>query len=109
VATFDDIDLEAMGPVTKWLEEHGPELSGQMPGYEGAISLLDRQNKRAIEIFLFDNEANARTADELLDEGPPAEMPEELKEVALSGTRSFRGVFQVTDADGLAAGVLEGG
>jgi hypothetical protein len=109
VATFDGVDLDAMGPVREWFREHGPELSAQLPGYQGGLSLLDRRNRRGMEILLFDNEVNARSADELLDQGPPPTMPDELKDVVMRGTRSFRGVLEVADADGRAGQLVDRG
>jgi hypothetical protein len=107
VATFDGIDLESMGPVMEWWEEHGSRLNEQFAGYQGALSLLDRENRRGIEILLFDTEPSARKADEILDAGLPEDMPEELKEIMMRTERSYRGVLEVADVDGRLRDVVQ--
>jgi hypothetical protein len=107
VATFDGVDVDEMAPVVEWFDEHGAELSARLAGYEGSLSLLDRDNRRGIDIFFFDTEDNARRADELMDQGPPSEMPEDVQQLARRAKRSFRAVMEVFDADGRLRPLIE--
>ena len=107
VATFNGVDLEALSPVMAWYEQQGRQINSQMAGYEGSLSLLDRSNQQGMDIHFFDTESNAASADELMDQGPPPEMPDELKEIMMGARRSFRAVMVVFDSDGRLSEVLE--
>ena len=107
VATFDGVDLEALSPVMAWYAQHGRQINAQMAGYEGSLSLLDRSNHQGMDIHFFDTESNARSADELMDQGPPPEMPDDLKEIMMVAKRSFRAVMEVFDSDGRLRGILD--
>jgi hypothetical protein len=100
VAMYEQIDVENWGPVAKWFEEHGEELNQRLAGYQGSMTLLDRENARMFGIGLYDTAANAREVDATMDQGPPSEMPEELREILMRGTRPHRGVYEVVQGDG---------
>jgi hypothetical protein len=51
-----------------------------------------------IGLGLYDSEENARKVDEIMDQGPPAAMPEELR--ASVPKRTFAGIFEVIQRDG---------
>ncbi len=104
VAMYEQIDVENWEPVAKWFEEHGEELNQRLTGYQGSMTLLDRESARVVGIGLYDTEANAREVDALMDQGPPSEMPEDLQEILMRGTRSHRGVYEVVQSDGRIGG-----
>lgn len=79
---------------------HGEELNQRLAGYKGSMTLLDRENARGFVIGLYDTAAHAREVDAIMDQGPPSEMPEELRETLMRGTRSHRGVYEVVQGDG---------
>jgi hypothetical protein len=87
-----DIDLENWGPVAEWFNEHGEALNQQLAGYQGSMTLVDRESGRMVGIGLYDSEDNARKVDAIMDQGAPEGMPEELHEVLMRGTRTSRGV-----------------
>ena len=50
--------------------------------------------------FVYDTHADAQAVDELMDQGPPPNMPEDLQEILARGERTYRGVFAVVQSDG---------
>ncbi len=59
VAMYEQIDVENWEPVAKWFEEHGEELNRALAGYQGSMTLLDRENARMFGIGLYDTAGNA--------------------------------------------------
>jgi hypothetical protein len=100
VAMYEQIDVEGWEPVARWLEEHGEELNQRLDGYHGSMTLLDRENARMYGIGLYDTAENARKVDAIMDQGPPSDMPQELQEILMRGTRPLRGVYEVVQGDG---------
>lgn len=100
VAMYEQIDVKNWEPVATWFQEHGEELNRQLAGYQGSMTLLDRENDRLIGIGLYDAEADARDADTVMDQGPPSGMPEDLQEILMRGSRSHNGVYEVLLRDG---------
>lgn len=100
VAMYEQIDVEGWEPVAKWLGEHANELNQQLAGYQGSMTLLDRENARMYGIGIYDTAENARKVDAIMDQGPPSDMPQELQEIMMRGTRSHGGVYEVVQGDG---------
>ncbi len=100
VAMYEQIDVENWEPVANWFREHGEELNQRLPGYQGSMTLLDRENARGFGIGLYDTAANAHEVDAVMDQGPPSEMPQELQEILMRGTRAHRGVYEIVQGDG---------
>ena len=99
VASYE-IDIETWGPVAEWFDEHGEALNQQLPGYEGSMTLVDREQGQMIGIGLYDTEDNARAVDATMDQGAPEGMPEDLREILMRGTRTSRGVYEVEQSAG---------
>ena len=97
---YEQIDVEGWEPVATWFEEHSDELNRQLAGYQGSMTLLDRENAQMYGIGLYDTAANARKVDAIMDQGPPPQMPPELQEILMRGTRPHRGVYEVVQSDG---------
>lgn len=99
VASYD-IDLENWGRVEEWFNEHGEALNEQLAGYQGSMTLVDRENGRMVGIGFYDSADDARKVDAIMDQGAPEGMPEELQEILMRGTRTSRGVFEVVQSAG---------
>ena len=104
VAMYEQIDVEGWEPVAKWFEEHGDELNQQLAGYQGSMTLLDRENARMYGIGIYDTADNARKVDAIMDQGPPSDMPHELQEILTRGTSTHRGIYEVVQGDGRLSG-----
>lgn len=100
LAMYEQIDAENWDRVATWFERHGEELNQRLAGYHGSITLLDRESARVVGVGLYDTEANARAVDVLMQEGPPAQMPEDLQEILARGTRAHAGVYEVVQSGG---------
>ncbi len=100
LAMYEQIDVDNWERVAKWFEEHADKLNAQLAGYRGSMTLLDQENARVVGIGLYDTHADAQAVDELMDQGPPPNMPEDLQEILARGERTYRGVFAVVQSDG---------
>jgi hypothetical protein len=103
VASYE-IDLENFGPVAEWFNQHGEALNQQLAGYLGSMTLIDRDNSTMIGIGVYDSEDNARKVDAVMDQRAPEEMPDDLREILMRGTRTSRGVYEVVQSAGQLAG-----
>ena len=96
---FDDIDLATEPIAREWARTEGVRLSRRLPGYLGSATLIDRENRRVALLGLYDSLENLHRSNELLDGPPPDSMPEEMKR----SPRSFVGLFEVIERDGVEA------
>lgn len=55
-------------------------------------------------IGIYDTAENARKVDAIMDQGPPSEMPQELQEILMRGTRTHRGIYEIVQGDGPLSG-----
>ena len=99
LSIFDDVDLSLEEQAREWMTTEGLRLSRALPGYQGLMTLIDRDSRRVVGIGLYDNEENARQADELLNQAPPESLPEELRRALPA--RSFVGLFDVVEREGI--------
>jgi hypothetical protein len=100
VAMYEQIDVDNWGPVARWFEEHAEEFNQRLAGFQGSMTLLDRDNARMFGIGLYDTAEHARDVDAIMDQGPPSDMPQDLQEILMRGTRPHRGVYEVVQGDG---------
>lgn len=100
IALYEQVDVDNWGPVAAWFQEHADELNQQLAGYQGAMTLLDRENACVVGIGLYDTHANAAALDAIMDQGPPPGMPEDLQEILQRGQRTHNAIYEVIDADG---------
>lgn len=98
LSIFEDLDLSGFHTTSEWMAAEGLRLSRELPGYQGQMTLVDRDGRRLVGIGLYDNEENMRKANEIMNGPPPESMPEELKKELPK--RSFVGLFEVIGRDG---------
>lgn len=58
VTMFEDLDLAMSEKFMAWAKEDGLRLSRQLPGYQGLLTLVDRENRRLVGIGLYDTREN---------------------------------------------------
>lgn len=100
VAMYEKIDTENWERVRAWFDEHGEELNRRLAGYRDSMTLLDRENAVVFGIGLYDTAEQAHEVDAVMDQGPPSDMPEDLREIMMRRTRSHRGVYEVLERNG---------
>ena len=82
MATFEGVDAERAEPVMGQIREKAEEIVSQLPGWQGATQLFDRQNGKVVVIQFFDSEENMEAAEPTFEEMPRQLGPELMEQVA---------------------------
>jgi hypothetical protein len=77
VAVYENVDLDLADRVKQWIEASGADPFGELPGYRGSMTLVDRDNARLVGIGFYASAGQAREADALL-----TAMPERARDRA---------------------------
>jgi hypothetical protein len=99
VTVFDEVDLNLEREALAWTSTEGRRISRALPGYQGLLTLLDRDNRRLLGIGFYDNAESARQAAKLLGQVRPESLPEDLRRAL--PLKSYAGVLEVIERDGL--------
>ena len=99
VTIFDDVDLDLEQEALAWASTQGFRISRALPGYQGLLTLVDRDARRLVGIGFYDSADDARQADSLLRQVPPESIPEDLRRALPEQSRV--GVFEVIERDGV--------
>jgi hypothetical protein len=70
LSIYENVDLALAERAQDWLEESGGDPFGELPGYRGSMTLVDRDNARVVGIGFYASAGQAREADELLATWP---------------------------------------
>ena len=73
LTVYENIDLDLADQVNEWFQESGANPFGELPGYRGSMTLVDRDNARLVGIGFYASAGQAQEADALL-----ATMPDTL-------------------------------
>jgi hypothetical protein len=66
VTVYENVDLEMADRIKQWVEASGADPFGELPGYRGSMTLVDRDNARLVGIGFYASAGQAREADTLL-------------------------------------------
>jgi hypothetical protein len=66
LSTYENVNLDLADQVTQFMETLEADPSGDMPGYRGSMTLVDRDNARLIGIGFYASAGHAKEADALL-------------------------------------------
>jgi hypothetical protein len=75
VSIYENVDLELANRIKQWVEASGADPFGELPGYRGSMTLVDRDNARLVGIGFYASAGQAREADALL-----TTMPERVRD-----------------------------
>jgi hypothetical protein len=70
VSIYENVDLEMADRIKQWIEASGADPFGELPGYRGSMTLVDRDNARLVGIGFYGSAGQAREADALLTTMP---------------------------------------
>ena len=93
MATFDGVDLETAGPAMESVREKAEQILMELPGWRGAMQMIDRRNNRVVVMQLFDSEENMDAAEPTFEEMPERLGPEIMQQLA--GRRRSVDKFEV--------------
>ena len=93
MATFDGIDVETAEPAMERVREKAQQIVAELPGWQGAMQLLDRRNGKVVVMQFFDSEENMEAAEPTFEELPQRLGPEIMQQLA--GQRRSVDKFEV--------------
>ena len=66
LSMYENVDLDLADQVQQWMEASETDPFGELPGYRGSMTLVDRDNARLVGIGFYASAGQAREADALL-------------------------------------------
>jgi hypothetical protein len=101
LTVYDDVDLAVADRVRSYLEAQDADPFGELPGYRGSMTLVDRDNARLVGIGFYASAGQAQEADALLGamyERVRGDVPAEVRD-ALDWRPDSVGVFEIVHRD----------
>jgi hypothetical protein len=81
LTVYEDVDLDLADRLQQFMEELDADPFGELPGYRGSMTLVDRDNARLVGIGFYASAGQAREADAMLPalfEDARARLPEAI-------------------------------
>ena len=66
LSIYENVDLDQADQVTQFMETLQTDPFGDLPGYRGSMTLVDRDNARLVGIGFYASAGHAQEADTLL-------------------------------------------
>ena len=101
LTTYENVDLELADRVKEFMETLDSDPFGDLPGYRGSMTLVDRDNARLVGIGFYDSPGHAREAEAqiaAIHARGATELPEDLRG-ALDMAPESEGLFEVAHRD----------
>ena len=101
LSIYENVDLDLAEQVKHWMESLGRDPFGDLPGYRGSMTLVDRDNARLVGIGFYASAGQADEADSILSTMPDrvrAEVPEEIRP-ALDMRPESIGLYEIVHRD----------
>ena len=101
LSLYENVDLELAQRLRQWMETTAVDPFGDLPGYRGSMTLVDRDNARIVGIGFYATSGQAREADALLATLPDrarAQLPEEIRP-ALDMQAESVGLYEIVHRD----------
>ena len=98
---YENVDLVLADQVEQWLEGLDADPFGELPGYRGSMTLVDRDNARLVGIGFYASAGDAQEADALvgaLYQQARAQVPEAIRP-ALDKQPDSVGLYEVVHRD----------
>ena len=101
LSIYENVDLNLADRVKHWMESSGVDPFGDLPGYRGSMTLVDRDNARLVGIGFYATAGKAMEAEAMLSTMPDrvrAEVPEEIRP-ALDMRAESNGLYEIVHRD----------
>ena len=101
LSIYENVDLDLADQVTQWAETLGTDPFGELPGYRGSMTLVDRDNAQIVGIGFYASAGQAQEADALLKSMPErvrAEVPDAIRP-ALEMRPESVGLYEIVHRD----------
>jgi hypothetical protein len=66
LSIYENVDLDLADRVKQWIETTDADPFGELSGYRGSMTLVDRDNARLVGIGFYASAGHAKEADALL-------------------------------------------
>ena len=97
LSIYENADPNLFDRVKHWMESTGADPFGDLPGYRGSMTLVDRDNARLVGIGFYATAGQAREAEAMPDR-VRAEVPEEIRP-ALDMQAESVGLYEIVHRD----------
>jgi hypothetical protein len=101
LSVYENVDLDLAAEVQQWFEAMENDPFGDLPGYRGSMTLIDRDNARLVGIGFYASAGQAQEADTLLGElyeQSRAQVPEAIRP-ALETRPESVGLYEIVHRD----------
>ena len=101
LSIYENVDLDLADQVGQWFEGMQSDPFRDLPGYHGAMTLVDRDNARLVGIGFYASASHAQEADTLITElydQARDQVPEAIRP-ALEGRPDSVGLYEVVQRD----------
>jgi hypothetical protein len=101
LSIYENVDLDLADQVQQWVEASGTDPFGELPGYRGSMTLVDRGNARIVGIGFYASAGQAQEADALLTSMPErvrAHVPDAIRP-ALEMQPESVGLYEIAHRD----------
>jgi hypothetical protein len=101
LSIYENVDLDLADQVKQWVEASGKDPFGELPGYRGSMTLVDRDNARIVGIGFYASAGQAQEADALLTSMPErvrAQVPDAIRP-ALDMRPESVGLYEIAHRD----------
>jgi hypothetical protein len=101
LSIYENADLDLAERVKEWTESLETDPFGELPGYRGSMTLVDRDNMRLVGIGFYASAGEAREADALMPtlyERARATVPEAVAP-ALEMRPDSVGLYEIVQRD----------
>jgi hypothetical protein len=101
LTVYDNVDLNLADQLKQYIEALDADPFGELPGYRGSMTLVDRDNARLVGIGFYASAGDAQEADALVGaiyEQARAEVPEAIRP-ALDMRPESVGLYEIVHRD----------
>ena len=101
LTVYDNVDLDLADQLKQYIEELDADPFGELPGYRGSMTLVDRDNARLVGIGFYASVGDAQEADALVGaiyEQARTEVPEAIRP-ALEMRPESVGLYEIVHRD----------
>jgi hypothetical protein len=102
LSIYENVDLDLADQVTQFMETLQTDPFGELPGYRGSMTLVDRDNARMVGIGFYASAGHAEEADALLTttwvEAVADQVPDTIRP-ALEMRPQTVGLYEIVQRD----------
>ena len=102
LSIYENVDLDLADQVKQFMETLQTDPFGELPGYRGSMTLVDRDNARLVGIGFYASAGHAKEADALLTTTMPDTLADQVPDTirpALETRPDSVGLYEIVQRD----------